>query len=514
MSLKGVCNIEVRNEDGSLAQKTTDDNMITNFISNLINPDYDFFKGLFDKNVMKFDYALYPLIDKVIGGVFLFGDTLPEDPDYRVPKAPLIGHASSTYQYNLPTVGLFNKNESTVLSDTEGNIKGFKYVWDFATDKANGTIKCVSLTTGKAGSKGYKYSNDSKIGNTLFTMPSIDTTGGSYYYFYPLNYFETSTGEFLFSSDSKTEPGSSIWYNSNSYDVIYLNDANSSILIANLEMDVYIFIEKITNNCITFARCRLKKDIGLYEKRNNIYKRVSVIEEKTVEFDKTIFKTIGSENPRKIASKIYTDDKFIYISGNDDGDMYIYKLDPKTLTVIETQIFSTEIKGVGYHYSASDNYQKYQGCVKYNGYLYTTRMWDSKDGSDNPWRHDLIKIDITDTNKFYTIMTLGIYRSGTYSTHYLYFSIYDGLLFFNYQSNDKSYYCDQNGILNYFDGPIPIDFINLKFPYVIGKSSNTSNNYISYGVYNQGLITIDNLSTPIIKNSTQTMKITYEITEE
>lgn len=511
MSLKGVCSIEIRNEDGSLAQKTTDENMVTNFISNLINPDYEFFKGLFNKNVMEFDYALYPLIDKVIGGVFLFGETLPEDPDYRIPKAPLIGHASSTYQYNIPTAGLFNQNESTVLSDTEGNIKGFKYVWDFATDKANGTIKCVSLTTGKAGSKGYSHSNDSKIGNGVFTMPCIASMSYRNDY-YPLNVFETSTGKFLF--DYTTYDSNRIFYSSNAYDSISYRESDFPILIANLEMDVFIFIEKVTENSITFTRRKFKKNIGLYEKRESISKRLSIIEEKTVEFDRTIFEYIKSDVLNEIQAKIYTDDQFIYVSGNDYGNLYIYKLDPRTLTIVDTRVAVTNIEGVGYHYSASYTYQKYQGCIEYEGYFYTTRYWNSKDGSSNNWRLDFIKIDIMDTNKFETILTFGTGTSNTGTTYYAFFSIYDKTLFCNYLSPSISLYLMNNGDINKFKGPIPINFVNINFPYVVGKNYDTTYSYTSYGVYNQGLITIDNLSTPIIKNSTQTMKITYEITEE
>ena len=514
MSLKGVCSIEIRNEDGSLAQKTTDENMVTNFISNLINPDYEFFKGLFDKNVMEFDYALYPLIDKVIGGVFLFGDTLPEDPDYRIPKAPLIGHASSTYQHNIPTAGLFNQNESTVLSDTEGNIKGFKYVWDFATDKANGAIKCVSLTTGKAGSKGYSYSNNSKIKNDIFTMPCIAATN-RYNEYYPLNVFETSTGNFLLSVDTTTKgSNNAIFYGENKYDKLLYKSRDYPVLIANIEMDVFIFIEKVTENSITFTKRKLKKNIGIYDERDSISKRLIVVEEKTIDFDRTIFRVINNDILNEIHAKIYTDDQFIYVSGNDYGNLYIYKLDPKTITIVDTRVAVTDIEGVGYHYSNITAYQKYQGCVEYEGYFYTTRYWDSKDGSSNHWRLDFIKIDIMDTNNFETIRTFCTVSSSSSFTDYAFFSIYDKTLFCNYYNPDISLYLMHHGGINYFTGPIPINFVNIDFPYVVGNYYDANYSYTAYGVYNQGLITIDNLSTPIIKNSTQTMKITYEITEE
>lgn len=521
MSIKGVCSIELRNEDGSLAQKTTDENMVTNFISNLINPDYDFFKGLFDKNVMKLDYALYPLIDKVIGGVFLFGETLPEDPDYRIPKAPLIGHASSTYQYNLPTVGLFNTNESTVLSDTEGNVKGFKYVWDFATDKANGTIKCVSLTTGKAGSKGFKYSSDSKISNYLFTSPCIDTI--SYYYFYrPLNVFQTSTVKYLFGTDTETK-GSyhCILYGSNDYDsyrVVGTSDGMylESMLIGNFENNIYIFLTGIYDHRLTFSKYSMKNNIGIYEERNTFEKRMILLEEKTIIFDKILFDNNYLYKTRDTLSQIYTDEEYIYLSGNLNGNLLIYKIDPNTINIIEEVNESTSIVGVGKIYNKG--YQQKQGCILYCGYYYTTRLWDSNDGTSSKWRFDLIKINANDLNDFETIKTLKTASStASYIGCEISYSIYDNLLFVM-NGDARSYCINEKGILFEFLGAIPLTFKNLKFPYVVGKSIKTNSGntsaYICYGVYNQGLITIDNLSTPIIKNNTQTMKITYEITEE
>lgn len=520
MSIKGVCSIELRNEDGSLAQKTTDENMVTNFISNLINPDYDFFKGLFDKNVMKLDYALYPLIDKVIGGVFLFGETLPEDPDYRIPKAPLIGHASSTYQYNLPTVGLFNPNESTVLSDTEGNVKGFKYVWDFATDKANGTIKCVSLTTGKAGSKGFEYSSDSKIDNSLFTSPCMDATN-RYYLYYTLNVFKTSTGDYLFETDEKTKGSSNpIKYSYNDCDSymfvdIYNKKYLKSMLIGNFENDIYIFLTGIYDHGLNFSKYSMKNNIGMYEERDTFEERMILLEEKTIIFDKISFDNSDYYKTRDALSQIYTDEEYIYLSGNLNGNLLIYKIDPNTLNIIEEVNESTSIEGVGKIYSKG--LQQKQGCILYCGYYYTTRLWDSNDGTSSKWRFDLIKINTNDLDDFETIKTLNTSNStGNNIGSEVSYSIYDNLLFVM-NGAGRSYCIDKRGILFEFKGAIPLTFNNLKFPYVIGKyfiTGSSANAYIYYGVYNQGLITIDNLSTPIIKNSTQTMKITYEITEE
>lgn len=41
------------------------------------------------------------------------------------------------------TVGTYNENESGIIE----NGKGYRHVWDFGTDKSNGEISCICLTT-------------------------------------------------------------------------------------------------------------------------------------------------------------------------------------------------------------------------------------------------------------------------------------------------------------------------------------------------------------------------------
>lgn len=94
-------------------------------------------------------------------GLLLFDSVFPENADTFFPTTQVeIGHAGGDYAGTDIYRGDFNASES---GDIEN---GYRLVWDFATDKANGTIASVCLTTLKGGNNGYKNQgvNDSDYG--------------------------------------------------------------------------------------------------------------------------------------------------------------------------------------------------------------------------------------------------------------------------------------------------------------------------------------------------------------
>lgn len=96
--------------------------------------------------------SLFPLYKNGIGGIFLFGDKIEENPDIvTVPgDVSLVGHASNdAYMGENNLRGSFNDSESEILSN------GMKLVWDFTTNQANGEIKCLSLTSSQGGKMGF-----------------------------------------------------------------------------------------------------------------------------------------------------------------------------------------------------------------------------------------------------------------------------------------------------------------------------------------------------------------------
>jgi hypothetical protein len=92
-----------------------------------------------------------PLFPAYLRGVLLWSDVIPENPDLFFAPAGVksVGHAGTPYSGTHPTRGTYNENESSVFEN------GARMVWDFGTDKANGVIKSLSLTSVPGGNHGW-----------------------------------------------------------------------------------------------------------------------------------------------------------------------------------------------------------------------------------------------------------------------------------------------------------------------------------------------------------------------
>lgn len=103
--------------------------------------------------------AMMPLYKRALGGVLLWDGNIAEDPSVMVPPADVdeVGHAGGEYGGSNIYRGSYNANESGEISG------GYRHVWDFDTDKANGVIKCLSLTSCHGGNLGYRGDFDTEI---------------------------------------------------------------------------------------------------------------------------------------------------------------------------------------------------------------------------------------------------------------------------------------------------------------------------------------------------------------
>ena len=84
-------------------------------------------------------------------------NTIPENADIVYPPANVreVGHAGVAYSGTNAYRGSYNVNESGAIDG------GYRHVWDFGTDKANGEIKCLSLTSKTGGNIGLHYDDSS-----------------------------------------------------------------------------------------------------------------------------------------------------------------------------------------------------------------------------------------------------------------------------------------------------------------------------------------------------------------
>lgn len=136
--LKGKFSIELFDaETGRLDRKVESENLVTNAVRDIFAAN----------NLGLTDYSsIMPLSTKLFGGILCFANSLVEDPDnYHLPKTsvnPVVAHAGQTTYSSASadtTRGQPNDVESGVITN------GYKHVWEFASTQGNGTISALGL---------------------------------------------------------------------------------------------------------------------------------------------------------------------------------------------------------------------------------------------------------------------------------------------------------------------------------------------------------------------------------
>lgn len=168
--LMGTTEIELTNVKTGEVEKYRDHNMVTNALRDIFSPI-----GL-SNSPDKYFNQFAPYYQILLGGILCFDTALPEDPDKYFPpaEANVIGCAVYGEQNNTANTlrGGFNHNESEI------NLKDryVKYVYDFTTAQANGTISSVCLTHKKGGFTSYGGKNTSYISNLNLMQETADNT--------------------------------------------------------------------------------------------------------------------------------------------------------------------------------------------------------------------------------------------------------------------------------------------------------------------------------------------------
>lgn len=136
MAIKGSATIELTNADGS-KEIIEHDNMITNAVNDMCMSQRGEMASILKivNNGDSYAQALF-------GGILLFDETLNDDPDdYFIPTTKITGYASQDAYAGLDVArGSFNASEGGVQEDGS-----YKFVWDFSTSQGNGTIKSLAL---------------------------------------------------------------------------------------------------------------------------------------------------------------------------------------------------------------------------------------------------------------------------------------------------------------------------------------------------------------------------------
>lgn len=151
--LKGTTTIELTDVNTGVKEIYEHHNMVTNALADIFQPP-----GLSAKANRYFN-EFTPYYQKLLGGILCFDTEIPENADSYYPPADatLIGCAAYGVQNNTRNTyrGGFNQTESEInLQD-----RYVKYVYDFATSQANGTISSVCLTHKNGGFTSYGSKN-------------------------------------------------------------------------------------------------------------------------------------------------------------------------------------------------------------------------------------------------------------------------------------------------------------------------------------------------------------------
>lgn len=159
MSLKGSATIELTNADGS-KEIIKHDNLVTNAVNDLCMSQRGEMATILKivNNGDSYAQALF-------GGLLLFDEELDDDANsYFLPTVKCTGYASQDAYAGLDTCrGSFNASEGGVQDDGS-----YKFVWDFATSQANGTIKSLALVPNMMGQIGLTSSKVSGEAKTMY----------------------------------------------------------------------------------------------------------------------------------------------------------------------------------------------------------------------------------------------------------------------------------------------------------------------------------------------------------
>ena len=482
---KGRTKIELF-EKGEKVQEHIDNNMMTNMLSKIFNP-----KRLFVDR--EYGYELYayhtPMYNTVLGGLLLYEDAIEENAELSL--APMsnkcVGHAGSAYSGTQPTRGTLNESESGFINPDEP-WKGYRYVWDFGTDKANGTISCACLTSRRGGNSGYGKGIDYEVteDDNAFCSELCNTQSSSY-----------TAGQTIYIKDSSSTAKLNMlnicyWR--------YLGTTDSGMsrfaYLATTSQMVYIEIpsEKLNLNFADEINSSGNRviDLAYVGKDNPGY---------TVNLYTLPFAISGTYT----ASVFVKDGKYYIVShtGSTSFDFCYFDPDTKTLSESESRAVSP-----AYAYSTAN------AVCKAGDY------WWAFDSSKNLIRYpdaggtgDIVGVlpAISNYGMCDADGNLGFLLLSSTS----YIRIFDTDNPDNFFAKTTTAYSSAGSEASMQIDPDDNDAIVVNS---VRQNSGSTPYSITASVLTCRLCgytaTINNLSTPVTKTSTQTMKITYEITPE
>lgn len=566
--IKGKAKIQLF-EDGKLISETHEENMITNVVDNILNPPDYIESGMDSEN----DRSFNPLrifksniADTAFHGVIVCRDKIEENADnVMLPWTNAeVGHAGIATTNTDSSIGTYNENESGKIDG------GYRHVWDFASDKANGEISCICLTTKDGGTGGYHDTFwDLSMGGTDLNSNSTLSFSSSYH---------TIVGRFISNNEldlthykwfymDKLENGNVRLLGKNRYDcgiyeIIFFDPTSISVS----EKKPFCGIVSVKKVIELFPTPNPIPDTssGNYFHGSYYYTNSSYNSSNIPDDEKEKLRSNWFENPQWLAFFPYVMGNEIHIVGQGQRSIYHYVFDLADYSRKSKKVITTDVElqnyDVGFHYvGVNGKYKWFYGAVvneDYNSAL-SAFQWDGKyfaisnypliDGVENTSSENYGQLRIISENGVSENKTLqyinnerlsnmttasfwGFYVDERSNTSILICDSYN----ISYSAialeiikngDDYGWYRMRVSMPTYGTSHIYCyaNFIKVKglnFPYYVAPDNPYSHNGteryfgLTLGILKPCLTTINNLSSPVRKLDGQVMKITYDIVDE
>ena len=483
MALKGKTTFELTDVNTGEVEVIEDTNMITNGLRDFLAT-----YGYFGCDVLSNNkIGASSLWVNALGGLFLFDSRLDENVENTFMPAgvKMVGNGSKDMSNSgvVTELGSYNTTESGLQSD--GSVK---LVYDFSTQQANGTIACACLTSKLGGYIGMGNSNEKRI----FNKDYLFTTFMSDNYHRRTSNIDGSKKDiqhFLYASYNDAAV-----YLSNPYNITY----NASYAEQHWSTTKKIQILKVKTG---FTSVSIKESLLLNQ----------------------VSETYDIDIPQDILTYMGTNKYTALINSDIDGNVYVmfYNMSYNPVDLILNAgtfcwIMKIDRKRNVKHYKFTNNVGRKlvfnRRYIVFNGeylFAYTESAPYKLYGIKYSDSTQIIDVNLTFNSKYNLFNIdknlIGMFGNSYDGSNYYAPLVYDVV-------NNKLSCCNGRG--GYFEY-LYIPFIDKKGVYIYVYYYYSSNyaNYFKILKEPRYLATINNLSEPVVKTASKTMKVTYTITE-
>lgn len=474
MALKGSAVIELTNVKTGETERYEEHNLVTKALEYLHTPIGQL-KAPCDCTILS-----EPVYPALLGGILLLDSTLEEDDaivtlptNVEVVGCACYGQTNTTTS---PKRGSYNESESYLTASSAE--RSMKFVYDFATNQANGNINCISLTNWKSGWNGFGGNDglDDNISNGIYSS----TLG----------------------SGSSTR----YWFSN--------NKSIAKLLLIDPEEDVFYHVSSLTTTSVTIA----KRRANIHQKSvfMDMYSSHDLVESIQIPLPTSLTGTntyICNYDTRNDVAYIMVAPSSSSVAKSEAFHVVEVDLNARTATVYtRTNPLSSALSfyaytvacfdGSLYYAGSTDTYVRkipLDGSAYKSIYLAGNSMYQSSyAGYCFAFANDRLYFPIRKSSSSSTADTeVGVVNPDTNN-----FSVTGAV------DTPESLYSG-------FSKCVPIKGNPLYFYYYTGSSytNSTSSSYGRLWLDTHYLATINNLSRTIEKTSDKTMKITYTIQE-